>query len=112
MMRGRHSDDPSLCDRIRCRGGWQRRCGMSERAPPKRHPSTAIPEDTIREIAYRVYIARLEPPLTLEQAEVYHYVDDKRRVTDNASLRRNARAYESLIRTHLRVLVDMGMVPP
>ena len=84
---------------------------IRERKPPTRHPSTEIPPELFREISYLAYLSRLEPPLTAEQAKTYRYVNDKTgQVTDEASLRSNSRFQDSMTRTYLRVLWDMGLL--
>jgi hypothetical protein len=86
---------------------------MTERKPPERHPSTAIPVETIKEIAYRVYLMRLDTPMTPEQAATYSYYNDKTKQTTNeATLHNNSRCMESVTRAVLRVLWDMGLLVP
>jgi len=86
-----------------------------ERKAPQRHPSTLIPEDVIKELSYRVYLMRLEPPMTPEQSKAFVYVNDRggRPVTmDDAYRRRNSISIDGTTRQYLRVLVDMGMIKP
>lgn len=83
----------------------------AERKQPTRHPSTAIPAEQFKAISYLAYLSRLEPPLTSEQAKTYRYVNDKTgQVTDEANLRSNSRFQDSMTRTYLRVLWDLGLL--
>lgn len=84
---------------------------MTDRAAPPRHPSTLIPDETVREYAYRVHLLRLEPPLTPEKSRAATYYDDAGKVIHSDDLRRQRSAsLLPLIRDTLRVLVDMGLV--
>lgn len=75
------------------------------------HPSTRIPADTIEEIAYRVYLRRLDPPMTPEQSLTSIRTNQFGKImADDVIRRRNAKAMEPIMRDALRVLVDMGMV--
>ena len=81
------------------------------KAPPPRHPSTAIGSETISELAYRVYLSRLEPPMTPKQSLTAVKVDAKGRVTDNDAKRRvRSLSYEGLVRAMLRQAYDLGLV--
>lgn len=85
------------------------------RKPPARHPSTLISDDVIRELSYRVYLLRLEPPMTPEQSEAFVYINDRngKPITmDDAYRRKNSACMETATRLYLRVLVDMRMVTP
>lgn len=84
---------------------------MIERSAPKRHPSTAIPDETLREITYRLYLRRLEPPMTPEQSASKVTVNANGDVTStDATRRKAAEGYLSMTRDYLRVLWDMGMI--
>ena len=84
---------------------------MSERAPPTRHPSTLIPDDVVREYAYRLHLLRLEPPLTPEKSRAATYYDDAGKITHSDDLRRrHSASLLPLVRDTLRVLVDMGLI--
>jgi hypothetical protein len=85
----------------------------SERKSPERHPSTAIPVDTVEEITYRLYLLRLEPPMTPEQSRALTRRDAAGKVTASDEInRRNSKCYLPIVRATLRVLVDLGMVTP
>jgi hypothetical protein len=86
---------------------------MTERKPPNPHPSTAISTETVEEIAYRVFLLRLEPPLTPKEsaAKVRHTSDGRVKASDEIR-RRNSKCMLPLVRDALRVLVDMEMVKP
>lgn len=85
----------------------------AEKTERKRHPSTLIPVETIREINYRLWLRRLDPPMTPEQSAATTRTDQAGNVTSSDELRRSwSRAYDSLTRDYLRVLVDMGLVKP
>jgi len=85
---------------------------VTDRKPPPRHPSTLIPDDLVREAAYRIYLLRLEPPMTPEQSALMVTRDSKTgKVTGNDATRR--KASESMlpwVRNALRVLVDLEMI--
>ena len=85
---------------------------MSEpRKPPSRHPSTQIPEDIVREYAYRLYLRRLEPSLTPEKSWATTRTDANGKVIASDAMRRkNSESYLPLLRDTLLVLVDMGVV--
>lgn len=81
------------------------------RKPPQRHPSTAIPEGIVREISYRTYLLRMEPPMTPEQS--YVTVREGKRpgqLVNDESRKRASKGYDPLTRTYLKVLVDLGLV--
>lgn len=84
---------------------------MSDRAPPPRHPSTVIPDEIVRECAYRLYLRRLEPPLTPEQSRATTRTDATGKVIACDEMRRkNSASYLPLLRDTLRILWDMGLV--
>ena len=86
---------------------------MTDRTPPQRHPSTLIPTEIVENIAYHVYLRRLEPPLTPEESATKVYRNTAGKVTsDDAMRRRSSVAYQSMTRDFLHVLVDLGMVKP
>ena len=79
----------------------------------QRHPSTQIQVDTIEEVAYRLYLERLEPPLTPEQSVATTRIDGVGKVVaSDATRRTNSKGYLPLVRDLLKVLVDMGMIMP
>ena len=81
---------------------------MTER---QRHPSTAIPAETVEEIAYRLYLRRLEPPMTPEQSLATVRTNDEGKISaDDASRRRNSKSLEPIVRDMLRVAFDLGLV--
>lgn len=85
----------------------------TDRKPPERHPSTAIPTETVEEIAYRLYLARLEPPMTPEESVATNRTDATGKVTASDEIRRrNSKMFLPLVRDALRILVDMGEVVP
>ena len=76
-----------------------------------RHPSTLIPAYTITEIAYRLYLHRLQPPMTPEQSVECTYRNGAGEIiASDGTRRRHAKAIEPIVRDALRVLVDMGLV--
>jgi hypothetical protein len=85
----------------------------AKKAPP-RHPSTLIPTATVEAVTIRVYLSRLEPPLTLEQSlgAVYHFVDNhgRNRTDNHASRVKSALQYIGQTRDFLRVAVDAGLI--
>ena len=85
---------------------------MSERKAPTRHPSTAISDDVIGEIAYRVYLLRLEPSMTPDESVATTLERDGKVVASDAIRRKNSGFMQSMTRDCLHVLVDLGMVKP
>ena len=83
-----------------------------ERKPAERHPSTLIPSATVEEIAYLVYLRRLEPPMTQEASVAKTVERDGKVVTSDALRRTRSKSMLPLLRDVLAVLVDMGMVVP
>lgn len=81
------------------------------RKAPQRHPSTAIPRETVEEIAYRLYLARLEPPMTPEESIATTRTDAAGKVTaSDATRRKHSASYMPMVRDALRVLWDMQMI--
>ena len=81
---------------------------MTER---QRHPSTAIPAATVEELAYRLYLRRLEPPMEPEQSQVKVRRDSAGKIiADDVSRRRNSKSLELIVRDVLRVAFDLGLV--
>ena len=84
---------------------------MPEPKERQRHPSTAIPTETVEEMAYRLYLRRLEPPMEPEQSLAKVRYDDKSKIiADDASRRRNSKSLEPIVRDMLRVAFDLGLV--
>jgi hypothetical protein len=87
-----------------------------QRADPKRHPADAIPLALIQDINLRAYLARLEPPMTIEQSRksvIYDARSEVLKVISNHETRvKNALFDVPLTRAYLRVLVDMGLIDP
>lgn len=84
---------------------------MTEPKTPTRHPSTEIPDEIVRELCYRTYLRRLEPPMTPEQSLATTRHDAAGKViADDATRRKNAAALAPLMRDVLRVEWDMGLI--
>jgi hypothetical protein len=72
-----------------------------------------IPDEIVREYAYRLHLLRLEPPLTPEKSRAATYYGDDGKVTHSDDLRRlRSASLLPLVRDTLRVLVDMGLMKP
>ena len=86
---------------------------MARKDPPQ-HPSIKVlTTDVVAEIAYRVYLMRLEPQMTPEQCKTQVRYDDKgKRVNLEAQVRRNSICYQPMVREAARVMWDMGWRPP
>jgi hypothetical protein len=83
----------------------------TERKAPARHPSTQIPRETVEEIAYRLYLARLEPPMTPEESRAKTRVDaDGKIITSDATRRRNSSTYLPMLRDAIRIMWDMNLI--
>lgn len=86
---------------------------MSETKP---RPLAWATEDVVDAIAYRLYLRRLEPPMTPEESASASLTrrDNKGNpfVQDDESRRRNSRIYASLVRDTLHALADMGIIAP
>lgn len=83
----------------------------TERKAPPRHPSTQIPRETVEEIAYRLYLARLEPPMTPEESKAKRRInDDTGREINDATRRRNSASYLPMLRDTLRIMWDMNLI--
>jgi hypothetical protein len=90
--------------------------------PRTRHPSTLIPDDVVEDLNFRLYLMRLEPPMTVAQSAERRYEKFDRNgkplidksgnpvIDDDASRRRGAAGYLSLTRAYLRVATDMGLI--
>lgn len=84
---------------------------MTDRKERKRHPVEFIPADTLHEIAYRVYLMRMEPPLTPETSKTTIRLNQFGKVMASDEIRRkNAECMIPILRDMLRVTMDMGMV--
>lgn len=87
---------------------------MSEVKERTRHPSTTIPDDVVKEIAYRAYLLRLDPPMTPEESRAATFepvvIKGKTFRRDDATRRVNSETMMPMTRAYLRVLVDLGMV--
>jgi len=79
-----------------------------------RHPSANIPLETVDELNFRLYLSRLEPPMTPEQSAQSVYVSSDRHgkpvTQDDASRRRQAKHQLALTRDFLRIAVDMHLI--
>lgn len=83
---------------------------MVQRTAPPQHKVHSISDDLIEEIAYRVYLRRLEPMMTPEQSKATTRTDVNGKVTASDETRRkNSKSLIPLLREHLRILIDMDL---
>lgn len=83
---------------------------MSDEARKGRRPTTDLPPEVIREISYRAYLARLEPPMTAEQSETTVTKDVNGKPVTAETRRHRASCMDVLTRTYVRVLTEQGLI--